>query len=93
MTMLLAISSWDKEHACAAGFSTVLLCTADAGKSWKEIRSLPPSHGQRDFADNLFQDLVLLSDGTGYVLDELHYLYKTRDFGQHWQELSLADLP
>ena len=93
MSSLLTISAWDKNHACAAGLSAVLVCTADGGASWTELRSLPQSHGDRTFVDNTFEHLAILPSGSGYALDDLGYLYSTHDFGRHWEGFDLSVMP
>lgn len=59
--------------------------TADSGKSWTELSTLPSP------SSNLVSQMVLdpLADGTIYVVDTMNALYKSEDGGSTWSTESL----
>jgi len=77
-THLQAIAAWDVDRAVAVGNSGVVLITADAGRTWREI-DVPRS----EVANKLMQVRVY-AEGVGWSVGEMGAVFKTRDYGTTW---------
>jgi photosystem II stability/assembly factor-like uncharacterized protein len=79
------ISSWDRDHACAAA-APWLFCTADSGATWSKRTTWPETDNDRA---NFLERLVILPSGKGWAVRGGGYLYETTDGGNTWHELDL----
>jgi photosystem II stability/assembly factor-like uncharacterized protein len=88
---LIDVSFSDEQFGCAVGGSTLLACTDNGGNSWTVSKVLPESPGEKPFLANSFKRIVLLANGSGWVISQGGYLYETADAGRHWQEVRIIN--
>lgn len=75
----------DANRLCALGGGTVLFCSADGGSTWNSTDVLPKAAAGQSI---VFEKIVLLPSGRGWVVRDGGYLYRTTDGGRAWKEVS-----
>jgi photosystem II stability/assembly factor-like uncharacterized protein len=75
----------DPKRLCALGGTTVLFCSADGGSTWSSTDVLSKAAAGQSI---VFEKIVLLPSGRGWVVRNGGYLYRTIDGGRAWKEVN-----
>jgi len=86
------VHAWDKNKAIIMGIDSpaIFLKTEDGGKNWKEVY-------QNSTKNIFFDSMEFWNDSCGMAfsdpIDNRHFIIKTTDYGNSWQEIDTANIP
>jgi photosystem II stability/assembly factor-like uncharacterized protein len=72
---LFAVDCFDRQHVWAVGFNSVIVCTADGGKTWEL---------QKSGVDNNLCDVSFVTQNIGWISGRTGIMLHTTDSGKSW---------
>jgi len=74
---LFAVDCFDRQHVWAVGFNSVIVCTADGGKTWEF---------QKSGVENNLCAVSFVSPAVGWISGRAGLILHTTDGGKTWTQ-------